>query len=228
MQFVDRRICFCISCHVFYSRAQLQYYRRSNVEISGGTLKLHARREPYLNHSYTSAKLVTTSSWLYGVVSIRARFTSALGTWPALWMMPSRFAYGAWPRSGEMDIMESVGYNGSYVFASLNTGAFNQFLGTHRGGQVRVDGHEWHIYSLNWGPGRLDFGVDNRVYYSFVRQATFTVETWPFDQEFYLIVNLAVGGQWGGRAGVNGSAFDGLGQVLEVDWVSVSPWRARD
>jgi beta-glucanase (GH16 family) len=222
-----------------FGNDELQYYRSANAVISGGTLKLHARRELYQQHNYTSAKLVTTGAWRYCLVSIRARFTAAPGTWPAMWMMPSRFAYGAWPRSGEIDIMESVGYNASYVFASLNTGAFNQFLGTHQGGQTRVNGQDWHIYTLNWLPERLDFGVDGRVYYSFAKRpppppptpsssplrsspSMPTIETWPFDQHFYLILNLAVGGRWGGRGGVDEAAFGGLGQVLEVDWIRIA------
>lgn len=209
-----------------FGNGELQYYRPQNAAVSNGTLKIHARLEPYSGHAYTSAKVITIESWTRGIFSVRARFSSARGTWPAAWLLPSREAFGSWPRSGEADVFESVGFNRTFVRSTVHTEFVNGAFGPKQFGEVELDTAVWHVYSLLWNSSHLTFSVDGDVYYSFSKRQALrgnppAVASWPFNRQFYLILNLAVGGNWGGAMGVDERAFSGAGQWLEVDWVSV-------
>ena len=211
-----------------WGNGELQYYTEAdpaNASVEGGILSIRAVRREKDGAEYTSARLVTRElgDWTYGRFLIRARLDrcSGLGTWPAIWMLPTDRTYGGWPSSGEIDIMEMVGYEPGVVHGTVHTEAYNHGLGTQVGSRTAVELEGWHVYEVIWTPNRVDFVVDGRKYHEFARVASGTYREWPFDRRFHLLLNVAVGGQWGGAMGVDPGAFEGDGQVMEVDWVRV-------
>ncbi|MBI9009446.1 MAG: family 16 glycosylhydrolase [Tenericutes bacterium] len=209
---------------------ELQYYTREDLDnalVSDGTLKITARKEDYMGNEYTSARLITKykGDWEYGKIQVKAKLPSGLGTWPAIWMLPTDWVYGGWPDSGEIDIMEYVGYDPGIVHGTIHTGAYNHSLGTQIGYSKTVADAEtaFHVYELEWEPGFMEVFIDGVSYGRFGFNPTYNVDTdnsdaWPFDQRFHLILNLAVGGNWGGAQGVNPEAFP---TSMEVDYVRV-------
>lgn len=208
---------------------ELQHYtdRIDNSYISNGVLNVRAVKENYDGHDYTSARAVTRGlgDWKYGRVRVRARLDqcTGLGTWPAIWMLPTDWAYGGWPSSGEIDIMEHVGYETGTVHGTVHTEAFNHMIATQVGKSFVTNVADWHVYEIVWGVDKIEFAMDGVQYHEFARvlPPEGSYKEWPFDKNFHLILNVAVGGNWGGVQGVNSSAFEGQGQVMEVDWVRV-------
>merc|ERR1712178_333943 len=207
-----------------FGNNEKQFYtnREDNSFVSDGTLKIKALREHYGGEGYTSAKLQTRADFLYGKVSIRARLPDgqATGTWAALWMMPRNSEYGTWPQSGEIDIMEHVGYDSGKVHGTVHAGCCYHSIGTQVGGSSHADVGDWHIYQVEWNPEIVKFALDGSVYQTYVKTSDDPVQ-WPFNKPFYVIMNLAVGGDWGGLKGIDKDAFRGDGQTMEIDWVSV-------
>jgi len=207
-----------------FGNRERQFYtdREENSFMSNGTLKIKALREHYGGESYTSAKLQSRADFLYGKVSIRARLPQgqATGTWAALWMMPRKSEYGGWPKSGEIDIMEHVGYDSGKLHGTVHAGCCYHSIGTQVGGSTRADVGEWHTYQMEWSPELVKFAMDGSVYQVYAKKSDDPMQ-WPFNKPFYVIMNMAVGGDWGGLKGIDKDAFRGDGQVMEVDWVSV-------
>jgi beta-glucanase (GH16 family) len=136
-------------------------------------------------------------------------------------MLPTGSVYGGWPDSGEIDIMEHVGYDAGKFHGTVHSAAYNHMLGTQSGGRILAGLADWHIYEIDWSENKIDFILDGAKFHSFQRISSATFREWPFDQNFHLIFNIAVGGSWGGLQGINDTAFEGDGQVMEVDWVRV-------
>jgi len=207
-----------------FGNNELQFYtgREENAWISDGTLKIRARREDFGGRRYTSAKLESRVDWLYGKFHVRARLNkgTARGTWPANWMMPRVSTYGGWPRSGEIDIMEHVGYDTGRIHGTVHTLAYHHRIGTQIGGSMSVDVKDWHTYTVDWRPDVIYFSCDGHVYQMFRKESDDSAK-WPFNHAFYVILNMAVGGDWGGQRGVDEGAFWGEGQIMEIDWVRV-------
>lgn len=203
---------------------ELQYYTKadtSNVRVVRGNLIIEARKKNYKSKAYTSVRLRSTGNavWQYGYIEVRAKLPYGRGTWPAIWMMPGTSRYGGWPASGEIDIMEHVGYDPGVVHGTLHTSAFNHVKGTQVGKQQKVESFnsDFHTYSINWTEDKIEFYIDRKQYHTFENNKS-GYEAWPFDHPFYLILNLAVGGNWGGSAGVDDAIWP---QRMEVDYVRV-------
>lgn len=203
---------------------ELQYYtnaRSENARVENGNLIIEARKEQYEGMEYTSARLVTRQKgdWLYGRFEAYAKLPSGRGTWPAIWMLPTNWVYGNWPKSGEIDIMEYVGYDPGVVHGSIHTEAYNHVLGTQKTATYSVPDAEtaFHLYALEWTPEKIDIYVDNNKYFTFANEHK-DYKTWPFDQVFHLILNIAVGGNWGGVQGVDPNIWP---QKMFVDYVRV-------
>lgn len=201
-----------------------QYYtvdRRENARVEGGHLVLEARHEEMDGGEYTSASLTTRgkADWMHGKVEVRAKLPAARGTWPAIWMMPSERGL-RWPLGGEIDIMEHVGHLPGRIHGTLHTEAFHAKTGGSRGGHVMVADWDraFHVYGMEWSEGRIEMFVDGKPYVAFERKPGDGQPEWPFDRRFYLILNLAVGGGWGGVKGIDAAAFP---QRFEIDWVRV-------
>jgi beta-glucanase (GH16 family) len=203
---------------------ELQYYtekRAKNARVENGRLIIEAHREKTGTRDYSSVRLVSRSKgdWRYGRIEVRAKLPAGVGTWPAIWMLPTDWKYGGWPASGEIDIMEHVGYLPDSVFGSVHTAAFNHIIGTQSTQGIYLADCEknYHVYGIDWSPDYVEFLVDGQAYHRFVNRQT-GPDAWPFDQYFHLILNLAVGGNWGGKMGVREDIWP---QRMEVDWVRV-------
>lgn len=202
---------------------ELQYYTAlpTNSFIENGKLIIRAIHENYQNREYTSARLRTKDKgdWLYGRIEVSAKVPTGVGTWPAIWMLPTDWAYGGWPASGEIDIMEHVGYDPNVIHGSIHTKAYNHTIGTQKSKQLTIPTAttQFHLYAIEWFADHIDFYIDNYKYFTFNNENK-GWEYWPFDKRFHLILNLAVGGNWGGAQGVDANAFPAQ---MEVDYVRV-------
>jgi hypothetical protein len=183
--------------------------------VSGGTLKIYARK---INGTVYSIRMNTSSSWKYGYFEARLKLPKGKGTWPAFWMLPKNFT--AWPADGEIDIMEEVGFNPNYVSSSIHCTAYNHTIGTQKTAAKYVDNAEgeFHVYAVEWTANYIKGFVDGVNYFTFDNDGKGNKNTWPFDAPFYLKLNLAWGGNWGGANGVDESA---LPLTYEIDYVRV-------
>ncbi len=209
---------------------ELQYYTGSDIDnayVADGFLTIEAMKEKFGGKDYTSARLITKNKaeWLYGKVQVRANVPTGKGTWPAIWMLPTDWEYGNWPDSGEIDIMEYVGYDKNKLHSTIHTGAFNHSIGTQVGKSITVQNMEteFHVYEMEWEPNVIRFYVDGDLFYtvSYDPDDSSNVapwKAWSFDKDFHLIINLAFGGNWGGAMGVDES-LDHM--EFQVDYVRV-------
>jgi len=203
---------------------ELQLYtvaRENNASVSDGTLKIRAVKEKVGGFNYTSARLITKGKgdWLYGRFEISAKLPEGRGLWPAIWMLSTDWEYGGWPESGEIDIMENVGYDPFNIVASAHTSKYYFKIGTQKNNTIAVNDNRdvFHTYTLEWSENKIDTYVDDSLYFSFTKEAD-DFKVWPFDKRFHLLLNLAVGGDWGGQKGVNDSIFP---VAMEIDYVRV-------
>jgi beta-glucanase (GH16 family) len=214
----------------WYNREK-QYYaaqRLKNSRVENGYLILEAHLEE-LNHAdyvdwgeqtYTSARLITQGlgDWTYGFFEIRAKIPCGTGTWPAIWMLPSDPDI-KWPRGGEIDIMEHVGFDPGVIHHSVHTKNFNFMRGSQRTTQhIVADACDtFHKYQLLWTANTLLFAVDEKP--KFLYKKTRSGQSrWPFDKPQHLLLNIAVGGTWGGQKGVRKDSFPAK---MEIDYVRV-------
>ncbi len=208
-----------------FGNNELQYYtkdRLENVRVDNGKLIIEARKENYSGKKFTSARIKTLGNgdWKYGRFEVRAKLPTGRGIWPAIWFLPSESVYGNWPSSGEIDLMENVGYDPDKVFFTTHTERFNHATGEGRGGSTDLVApyNNFYTYALEWYADSLRFYVDDVLYYSLDRKPTDTYKEWPFDQKMHLILNNAVGGDWAGSQGIDSTIFP---QKFEVDFVKV-------
>ena len=208
-----------------------QFYtqnREENARVENGVLVIEAHREAFQNRRYTSARVISKNKgdWKYGRFEIRAKLPRGRGTWPAIWMLPTDWVYGGWPDSGEIDIMEHVGYNMHHIHGSIHTGAFNHLQGTQISSSLRTSNvdTEFHVYAMEWRPDRIDIFLDGQRYFTVSNDGS-GFEAWPFDQRFHLLMNIAVGGNWGGAQGIDDSIFP---QRMEIDYVRVYAFEDYD
>ena len=209
-----------------WGNKELQYYteqRLENARVEDGRLIVEARRDHLDGHEYTSARLVTRgkAAWHYGRIEVRARLPTGVGTWPAIWMLPKGFEFGksVWPDEGEIDIMEHVGYDEGVVHGTVHCKKYYSGLGNQKGAQIQVPDAPtaFHDYALQWYPDRIEVLMDDTLYFTYPDEGT-GPDAWPFDKPFYLILNIAVGGSWGGAEGVDPDIYP---QQLVVDHVRV-------
>lgn len=184
--------------------------------LENGVLHIRAMKH---NDQVISARMNSTESWLYGYVEARIQLPKGKGTWPAFWMMPDDFSLG-WPACGEIDILEEVGVKPNYTSSSIHTKRYNHVLNTQKTKEIYTEGaeDEFHVYAVEWTPDYLQFFTDGTPQMRFVNDGTGNNDTWPFNKKFYVILNLAWGGDWGGWNGVDESA---LPCTLLVDYVRV-------
>jgi beta-glucanase (GH16 family) len=202
---------------------ELQYYtkdRRENARVENGMLVIEARREPTMDREYSSARLVTRGKgdWKYGRIEVRAKLPSGLGTWPAIWMLASTQPM-RWPNDGELDIMEHVGYDPGKVHASVHCKTYNHVIGTQKTAFTMVPdfSDKFHVYMAEWDADSVKVGIDGRYYFRFGNDKT-GYDAWPFDNRLHLLLNIAVGGNWGGQKGVDTTIWP---RRMEVDYVRV-------
>lgn len=192
---------------------EAQYYTAfdpDNAYVEEGILTITAKIDSMGGKKYTSARLITKDKgdWLYGRFEISAKLPAGVGTWPAIWMLPTDNEYGGWPASGEIDIMENVGYDPDTILGTAHTKSYNHILGTQKSAQIYVPtaSTNFHTYSLEWEEDEYRIYIDNTLIFTFVNEGSGSTE-WPFDKRFHLIINLAIGGNWGGQKGIDDTLF---------------------
>lgn len=201
---------------------ELEYYRAENATVDSGYLIITAKEENYGGKNYTSARLrtINKADFLYGKFEARIKLPRGQGMWPAFWMLPTDQFYGGWAASGEIDIMEAVNIP-TEIHGTIHFGG--EWPANVSSGAVYTDGgtdfsEDFHIYTFEWKPTELKWYVDGNLFS--------TKTSWwssggdypaPFDKQFHLIVNLAVGGNWPG-APDESTEFP---QHLFVDWIRV-------
>lgn len=201
---------------------EAQYYtkdRRENARIEGGKLVIEARKDDWQGKPITSAAIETygKKDFLYGRIEVRAKLPTGKGTWPAIWMLGSDIGKTGWPACGEIDIMENVGFDPNRTHANIHVKKYNHMNGNGRGNNMIVPDlpKDFHIYALEWTKDKMDFFFDDTRYFTYKNEGT-GVDAWPFDKPQYLILNLAIGGTWGGQQGVDEALFP---HRFEVDYV---------
>lgn len=175
-----------------------------NARVRNGSLVITGKKD-YPNYNTTepwsSARLITRNKvdFKYGKVEVRARLPRAKGSWPAIWLMPTTDTYGAWPKSGEIDIMEHVGNNFGTVLSTVHTQNNNWTNGGHLSASKLIPDADtvFHVYALEWSEDSLHFTYDGVKCYTYVNPKT-DWKDWPFDQKFHIILNVAIGGGMGG------------------------------
>ena len=172
-----------------FGNNEKQFYtdRSENVKIQDGKIVITALADSFKTKPFSSAKLITKGKggWTYGRIEIMARIPSGRGNWPALWMLPESNTYGGWPKSGEIDIMEHVGYDQGTLWGTIHTQSFNHMKGTEKNKAIQVAdiSDEFHLYAIEWREDRIDWFLDDVKYHSFVNSGKGTND-WPFDQSF--------------------------------------------
>jgi beta-glucanase (GH16 family) len=202
---------------------ELQYYTDQNTEVKDSILSIIAKKESYLGREYTSSRIVSKykGDFTFARVIVRAKNPVGGGTWPAIWMMPTMSVYGGWPKSGEIDIMEYVGNRPTKVSGTVHTEARNGGDTPVREYSLPTANTEFHNYEVIWRPGSIQWFVDGVKFNEVVYAPAFTQQyeykqVFPFDQMFFMILNLAIGGTLGGE--VDNSIFP---TAFEVDYVRV-------
>ena len=229
----------------FIRNYEKQYYTDSlkNTRVQNGNLIIEAHKEKIANAKfksdeykdkswlhyipkietadYTSASLTTENlaEWTYGKIEIKAKLSKGVGLWPAIWMLGENKAEVSWPKCGEIDIMEHVGFEKDSIFGTIHTEAYNHMIGTQRGEKIFIDKpySEFHLYSIEWTPEKIDFLLDG-VVYNYIENEHKTTDEWPFDQNFHLKLNIAIGGGLGGKKGIDDSVFP---QQMVIDFVRI-------
>ena len=186
------------------------------TELRNGKLRITALKENgkvYSGRVYAKVK----EGWKYGYIEASIKLPKGKGTWPAFWMMPVNFR--SWPADGEIDIMEEVGYHPDYVSSSLHANAHVHSNGTQVTHEMKCAGAEgeFHTYAILWTAKNITTYVDGKVQLSYDNRGLGR-DDWPYDDPFYVIFNLAWGGDWGGAQGVDESA---LPATMEVDYIRV-------
>ena len=206
--------------------------RGINLYLADGNLVIQGLIEPgyygtdytgtAYNSDYTSGRMNTDdkASWTYGRFDIRAKLPKGKGSWPAIWMLGENISTVGWPNCGEIDIMEHVGFDDGRIHASIHTEDYNHMNNTQKSGSTFIETatDSFHIYSLEWSSTYLRYLIDNESYFFVYNGSNGDVAKWPFDEPQYIILNLAIGGDWGGIQGIDPSAFP---MKMLVDYVRV-------
>ena len=194
---------------------ELQYYtnRTDNAEVSGGVLKIKAKKENFSGSAYTSARLISKGKFdfKYGKIEFSAKLPDGVGTWPALWMLGSSISTVGWPACGEIDVMEHRGMELNKIFGTVHHPGHSG--GNADGGTKVISGATtgFHKYTCEWTAAAIKFYVDDQVYYTFPNNSSV-----PFNSNFFIIMNVAIGGNF---AGAVDPALTSA--IMEVDYVRV-------
>nr|MBC7612700.1 glycoside hydrolase family 16 protein [Pseudopedobacter sp.] len=198
-----------------WGNAELEYYtnRPENVIVKNGTLRINAIKENYNGSTYTSARMLSQNKYAftYGKVEVKAKLPVGIGTWPAIWMLGGDIKSVGWPNCGEIDIMEHLGRDLNNIYATLH---YPGHSGGNANGATKMIQNattEFHIYSLEWSPSIIKMFVDDQLVHSVSNSSNI-----PFNHDFFFIMNLAMGGNFGGPVdpGVTNA-------TMEVDYIRV-------
>jgi beta-glucanase (GH16 family) len=201
-----------------------QYYtwgREENARVRDGVLTITAVEDDFEGEGITSASITTreTFSFTYGRVAVRAKVPQGRGVWPAAWMLGKNVDTVSWPRCGEIDIMEYVGFEPDTVHFTVHTERYNHTVGTQRIRHLQTPAPyaDFHEYAVSWDAEKITFFFDGEPVHEFANDGGGEA-SWPFDQPMFLILNLAIGGTWGGQKGVDDAIFPA---EYQIDYVRV-------
>ena len=190
---------------------EAQYYTNDpeNVRIKNGKLIIEALKKDFYGSNYTSSRIKTKKSWKYGRFEMRAKLPRGIGTWAAFWGLPTEWKYGNWPNSGEIDVLEHVGFEEGHIVSSVHNIA-------HHGNLSKSDQTEYVIaedvtnsfndYVLEWDEKEIKTFINGKLIFSYLKNDQ-PWERRPFDEKFHFILNIAIGGNWGGMKGIDDTAF---------------------
>lgn len=203
-----------------WGNGEKQYYtnRTDNVKVENGVLKIIAKKENYQGSAYTSSRLLTKGKFdfTYGRIDVKAKLPTGVGTWPAIWMLGANIDTVNWPACGEIDIMEHWGHQATKISSATHTPSCHGGCSTTSVGEtIMIDyATAFHVYSMEWTADELKFYIDNVYKYSY-KPAVRNSSTWPFNAPQFLILNVAMGGNW----------FtidpDFTESIMEIDYVRV-------
>ncbi|UOB16111.1 glycoside hydrolase family 16 protein [Abyssalbus ytuae] len=193
-----------------------------NYKVENGFLHITVTKTgDNIKGGYTSTRLSSAAKkeFKYGRIEFRAKMPEGRGTWPALWMLGSNIDKVKWPKCGEIDIMEYVGFQPDTTHTNIHTKYQSGNTDFHAIIPLASAEEEFHTYGITWTPETIEFYLDNpkNITNTYAPEIK-TEENWPFDQPFYLIMNFAVGGTWGGSLGVDETIWP---QTMVVDYVRV-------
>ena len=174
---------------------ELQSYTDSNHRLEDGMLIISAKNE----NEYTSTRILTKGKqeFTYGKIETRVKVPSGAGLWPAFWALGGDIDTNSWPDCGEIDIMEYVGKNPGQIFTSVHTrSSYGNTVNTQITPVPNIE-DDFHVFAIDWTENYIDFYLDESRVYRYAAQ-TQTAETWPFNKPFFLLINLAIGGNFGG------------------------------
>jgi len=225
---------------------EAQYYTddAANIRISNGALQLTAKNRPKAGYEYTSARIDTKGKhdFMYGRIVVRATLPTGVGTWPAIWMLSSQEKYRAHTPAysaghdladGELDIAESVGTEPNVIYAIAHSqSSWEGQRGNYFNTAYIPDSHKtFHDYEMRWTPTSIAYFIDGKPVYSVTKPVNASYVDWPYDQPYYLIINVALGGSWGGRDKVNfpkdGVNPAALPASLQVQSIAYYPYKAK-
>lgn len=192
-----------------------QIYTKNNHKVEDGMLTITAA---YDGTQYTSTRITTKDKkeFQYGKMEVRAKLPQGKGLWPAFWMLGSNISQVGWPKSGEIDILEYIGKEPGQVFTSLHTqDSHGNTINTKK---TKIEGIEegFHLYAIDWNKDQIAFYVDNHLVYTFKPEVK-NENTWPYNQPFYFLINMAIGGNFGGPD-IDNSVFP---QEFSIDYIKV-------
>ncbi len=194
---------------------ELEYYtsRPDNAIISNGTLKITAKKETYSGSAYTSARMLTKDkfSFKYGRIEVVAKLPAGVGTWPAIWMLGNNITTAGWPACGEIDIMEHIGSQLNKIYGTLHHPGHSGANGDGSTVTISNATTEFHKYTVEWNAVNIRFLVDDAVFYTFTNTPGL-----PFNQNFFVILNVAMGGNFGGPVDPSFTSA-----AMEIDYVRV-------
>ena len=203
-----------------FGNGELQYYtsRPDNLFIDEKGLHIVGKKEDYENRHYTSARITSKHLFKYGKISFRVKLPKLKGTWPAIWLLSEDIIKRHnWPECGEIDIMEFVGRMPNMIHSSLHSKTYNHLLNNHRTKVIDIEDEEYHDFVYYWTKDGFSIDIDNNHYELFKKTATEDYGSWPFDQKYFLIINMAIGGYFPGEVDKNFKQEEFIIKYLKVE-----------
>lgn len=203
---------------------ELEYYTENNAEVKNGKLIITAKKEDKNGYNYTSSRMITAKklNFTYGEIEVRAKLPKGKGIWPAIWMLGESIDTKGWPGCGEIDIMELIGDNPFKIYGTLHGPGYSGKDGydrTYTLTGTKDFSDEFHVFKVDWQSERINWYVDDELYHTVNRHE---VESkglnWVFDNKFYILLNVAVGGSWPGSPDFS-TEFP---QTMEIDYIKIS------
>ena len=198
--------------------------REANSRVVDGKLIIETHKEQWQGREFTAVRLESRQAWTYGWFEISARLPAGRGIKSAIWMVSDSNPYGSWPGSGEIDIMEFVGYKPGTIHATVHTEAYNHQIGNHNVERLQVPdaSSEFHLYALEWTDSAIRIFVDDIHYFTFdnerLQDSSADERHWPFDHPFHIILTISVGGNWAGQKGIDPDIWP---QSMELDFMRI-------